>query len=59
MKKQLERDQVVRFFANMPACLIGLGAYGSAHHWARKLRSLCHQVKLIAPQSVKPYVKTN
>ena len=43
----------------MPPCLIGMEACGSAHHWARKLRSLGHDVRLMAPQFVKPYVKTN
>lgn len=59
LNKQLKRDQVARFFANLPPCLIGMEACGSAHHWARKLSSLGHTVKLISPQFVKPYVKTN
>jgi transposase len=59
LKKQLKRDQVASFFANLPPCLIGLEACASAHHWARKLQSFGHSVKLMAPQFVKPYVKTN
>ena len=59
LKKQLKREQVASFFANLPPCLIGMEACGSAHHWARKLTELRHTVKLIAPQFVKPYVKTN
>ena len=47
------------FFANMEPCLIGMEACGSAHHWARQLQSLGHEVKLISPQFVKPFVKTN
>jgi transposase len=47
------------FFANLPPCLIGMEACGSAHYWARKLEALGHTVKLMAPQFVKPYVKTN
>jgi transposase len=43
----------------MPACLIGIEACGSAHHWARKLGELGHQVKLMPAQFVKAYVKTN
>src|SRR5690554_8030274 len=39
IRKQLKRDQVAPFFANLPTCLIGMEACGSAHHWARKLRS--------------------
>lgn len=59
LKKQLKREQVAAFFANLPPTLIGMEACGSAHHWARKLQSLGHTVKLMAPQFVKPYVKTN
>jgi len=59
MKKQLKRAQVLPFFANLPPCLIGMEACGSAHYWARKLEQLGHTVKLMAPQFVKPYVKTN
>ena len=44
---------------NLPACLIGMEACGSAHHWARKLVGFGHNVKLMAHQFVKPYVKTN
>jgi transposase len=51
--------QVLPFFANLPPCLIGMEACGSAHYWARKLQGLGHTVKLMAPQFVKPYVKTN
>lgn len=59
LRKQLKRDQVATFFAIMPQYLIGMEACGSAHHWARKLRDLGHDVRLMAPQFVKPYVKTN
>lgn len=59
LRKQLKREQVALFFANLPTCLIGLEACGSAHHWARKLQSLGHTVCLVALQFVKPYVKTN
>lgn len=59
LKKRLKRDQVTAFFANVPPCLIGLEACGSAHYWARRLQSFGHDVKLMAPQFVKPCVKTN
>lgn len=59
LKKQIKRDQMPTFFVNLPPCLIGMEACGSAHHWARKLQALGHTVKLMAPQFVKPYVKTN
>ena len=58
-RKQLRRDHVAPFFANLPACLVGIEACASAHHWARKLQTLGHTVRLIAPQFVKPYVKSN
>ena len=57
--KQLKRNEMTKFFANMEPCLIGMEACGSAHHWARKLEGYGHTVKLMAPQFVKPYVKTN
>jgi transposase len=57
--RRLKRAEVLRFFANLQPCLIGMEACASAHHWARKLSELGHTVKLIAPQFVKPYVKTN
>jgi transposase len=59
LKKQLKRAQVVTFFANLAPCRIGMEACGSAHHWARKLEVYGHTVKLMAPQYVKPYVKTS
>jgi transposase len=59
LKKSLKRHQLAEFFANLPACVIGMEACGSAHHWARKLQAFGHTVKLMAPQFVKPYVKTN
>jgi len=59
LRKQLKRDQLVTFFVNVEPCLIGMEACGGAHHWARKLQSLGHDVRLMAPQFVKPYVKSN
>ncbi|MGP1667305.1 MAG: IS110 family transposase [Rhodanobacter sp.] len=59
LKKKLKRDQVASFFARLEPCLIGMEACSSAHHWARKLQGFGHTVKLLAPQFVKPYVKTN
>lgn len=59
LRKQLKRAQLLGFFANLPRCVIGMEACGSAHYWARKLSSLGHEVKLMAPQLVKPYVKSN
>jgi len=59
LRKQLRRAEVLTFFANLQPCLVGMEACRSAHHWARKLTALGHTVKLIAPQFVKPYVKSN
>jgi transposase len=59
LRKQLKRGQVASFFARLEPCLIGMEACGSAHHWARKLQGFGHAVRLMAPQFVKPYVKTN
>ena len=59
LKKQLRRDQMLTFFVQVPPCLIGMEACGGSHFWARKLLQLGHQVRLMAPQFVKPYVKSN
>ena len=59
VRKQLKRAEIATYFSNLEPCLIGMEACGSAHHWARKLESYGHTVKLMAPQFVKPYVKTN
>jgi transposase len=58
-KNLLKRSQVLAYFANLPTCLVGMEACASAHHWARELGALGHQVKLIPPQYVKPYVRGN
>src|ERR1700683_1023961 len=59
VRKPLKRSQVLEFFVNLPACLVGMEACGSAHFWARKLMGFGHTVRLMASQFVKPYVKTN
>ena len=59
VRKQLKRAAMSVYFANLEPCLIGMEACGSAHYWARKLEGYGHIVKLMAPQFVKPYVKTN
>ncbi len=59
LRKQLRRDQMSTFFVNLPPCLIGMEACGSAHHWARTLSGFGHTVRLMSPQFVKPYVKSN
>jgi transposase len=59
LRKQLKRNQVLAYFANLPPCLIGLEACAGAHYWARELIKLGHDARLISPQFVKPYVKGN
>jgi len=59
VKKKLRRKQVLAWFANLPACLIAMEACGGSHNWAREIAKLGHEVKLISPQFVKPYVKGN
>ena len=59
VRRKLRRQQVLDFFAKLSPCLIGLEACASAHHWARELQALGHKVRLIPPQYVRPFVKTN
>jgi transposase len=59
LRKRLRRAQVLGFFAELPPCLVGLEACAGSHYWGRELQALGHQVRLIPPQYVKPYVKTN
>lgn len=58
-RKQLRRNQMAEFFHKLEPCQIGMEACASSHYWARTLQAMGHTVKLIAPQFVKPYVKTN
>jgi len=58
-KKQLRRKQVLAYMAKLEPCMIVMEACGGANYWARELIALGHEVKLIAPQYVKPYVKGN
>src|SRR5947208_2799611 len=59
MRRPLRRGQVLTFFAGLPPCLIGMEACATAHYWARELRALGHEVRLMPPQYVKAYVKRN
>ncbi len=56
-RQQLRRAQVGAFFERLPRCLVGMEACASAHHWARALGTLCHDVRLMPPAYVKAYVK--
>ena len=57
VRKALRRAQVLPFFAKLSPCLVGIEACGTSHHWARELTGLGHEVRLMPPVYVKPYVK--
>jgi transposase len=57
--RKLSRTKLLEFFARQPRCLVAMEACGGAHHWARELTLLGHEVKLIPPAYVKPFVKRN
>jgi transposase len=59
LRRKLRRHQVLEFFAKLPPVVIGIEACGAAHYWARELGKLGHEVKLMAAQHVKAYVKRN
>jgi len=58
-RKRLSRHDLMPFIAKLPPVLIGIEACGGAHYWARRFRAHGHEVKLMAPQFVKPYIKSN
>jgi transposase len=57
LKRKLQRGELVAFFERQPRCTVVMEACGAAHHWARVLGRLGHEVKLIAPEAVRPFVK--
>ena len=59
VKRRLRRSEVVEFFKGVTPCLVGMEACATAHHWARELIALGHEVKLMPPAYVKAYVKRN
>lgn len=59
LSKRLNRNKLIEYMANHPACLVGIEACGGAHYWARVFTAQGHTVKMMAPQFVKPYVKSN
>lgn len=59
LRRQLRRSQVEKFFAQLPPVLVGVEACGGAHHWARVIGRYGHEVRLMPPGYVKPYVKRN
>ena len=54
VRRQLRRAEVLTFFTKLPRCIVGMEACASAHHWAREIANLGHEVRLIAPIEVKP-----
>src|SRR6202162_103733 len=56
-RKKLTRERVLGFFAEQPRCVVAMEACGSAHHWGRAIRDAGHEVRLIPPAYVKPFVK--
>jgi len=56
-RRQLRCSEVLKFFAKQPACLVGIEACASAHYWGREIAALGHQVRLMPPTRVKPYVR--
>ena len=59
LKKKLRRSELLAFVANVPQCIIAMEACGGAHYWAREFQKQGHTTKLISPQFVKPFVKSN
>ena len=59
VRRQLRRTQVLPFFKKQASCLVGIEACATAHHWAREIAALAHEVRLMPPRYVKPYVKRN
>ena len=57
LRRKLGRSEVLDFFRALPPCLVGIEACGTAHHWAREIRALGHEARLIPAAYVKPYVK--
>jgi hypothetical protein len=58
-RMKISRVKLLAFFASVPKCLVAMEACGAAHHWARQIVALGHEVRLIAPIYVKPFVKRN
>ncbi len=57
VRKDLRRSQLLPFFTKLSPCLVGMKACGTSHHWTRELIKLGHEVRLMPPAYVKPYLK--
>ena len=58
-RRQLKRGRVLAFFGKLPPCLVGMEACATSHHWAREIAKLGHDVRMMPPRYVKPYLKRN
>ena len=59
VRRQLKRGRVLGFFGKLSPCLVGMEACATSHHWAREIEKLGHEVRMMPPRYVKPYVKRN
>ena len=59
LRKKMSRDKLLKFMAQLPLYKIGMESCGGSNYWAKQFQALGHEVKLISPQFVKPYVKSN
>jgi transposase len=57
VQRKLTRAKLIPFFEKLPPCLVEIEACATAHHWGRRLGELGHEVKLMPPSDVKPYLK--
>ena len=59
LRRKLQRSEVLAFFKALPPCLVGIEACGTAHYWAREIRELGHEVRLMPPSYLAPYARQN
>ncbi len=59
VRRQLKRGRVLTFFGKLPPCLVGMEACATSHYWAREIEKLGHDVRMMPPRYVKPYLKRN
>ncbi|MGO3700930.1 MULTISPECIES: IS110 family transposase [Halomonas] len=55
--KKVTRDQLRPLLAQLPSCIVAMEACGSAHYWAREIKQLGHDTRLLPPQAVKPFIQ--
>lgn len=59
LRKRMSRSKLIQFVSNLPPVIIGIEACGGSHYWARLFKQYGHEIKMMSPQFVKPYVKSN